>query len=254
MERVHTNSLSLAVVAILCLSGTACSRYFSTGQPIYQQHRIDSTITQDTAFMAYYAPYKQQLDTEMNRAIGYSTAPLTKPGSAPETLLGNFFADALLAEGRKHDPSIDFSLGTKGGLRTELPMGEITVGHIFELMPFENEMVILELSADSVHRLAGFIAATGGQPTAGLRMTIHDGLPGDIRIGGQPVDTSKTYRLLTYDYLANGGDNILGLNVPVKRTNLGQKVRDALIAYIQDHTRGGHPLTTQLDGRIKSGE
>ncbi|WP_257656905.1 5'-nucleotidase C-terminal domain-containing protein [Parapedobacter lycopersici] len=255
MKCTSANPLFLFGVALLSLLSTACSRYsLPAGSPAYTEHRIDGSIAPDTAFIAYYLPYKQQLDAEMNRVIGHSAVPLTKPGSVPETLLGNFFADALLTEGRKSDPGIDFSFGTKGGLRTELPKGGITVGHLFELMPFENELVILELSGKSVRQLAGFIAATGGQPVAGLRMVIHANTANDIRIGGTPLDDSKTYRLLTYDYLANGGDNIRGLEAPVKRVNLGQKVREALINYVQDCTREGKQLNTQLDGRIKLDE
>src|SRR5690606_26136729 len=205
MKRIKA-SVFFALLA-LCIATAACSRHFVRSEPVYQKFQIDSSLAPDTAFVTYYAPYKQQLDAEMDRVIGYSAVSLTKPGSAPETLLGNFFADALLAEVRKLDPDIDFCLGTKGGLRTELPKGEITIRHIFELMPFENELVTVDLSADAVRRLAGFIAASGGQPVAGLRMTIQDGKPLDIRIGGEPLEASGTYRLLTYDYLANGGDN-----------------------------------------------
>lgn len=251
MKRTHRHTpLFLCSVAILSIASAACSRYFTPGKPVYQQHEINASITPDAGVVAYYTPYKQQLDTEMDRVIGRSEALLTKPRSAPETLLGNFFADALLAEGRKLDPDIDFSFGTKGGLRTELPKGELTIRHLFELMPFENELVTLDLPADAVRQLAGFIAATDGQPVAGLRMAIHDGKPSDIRIGGEPLDTAKTYRLLTYDYLANGGDNIRGLDAPISRTNLGQLVREALIAHIEAHTREGKPVTTKLDGRI----
>lgn len=252
MKRIQA-SIFFALL-VLCIATAACSRHFVRSEPVYQKLQIDSSLPPDTAFVAYYAPYKQQLDAEMDRVIGHSAVHLTKPGSAPETLLGNFFADALLAEGRKSDPHIDFSFGTKGGLRTELPKGEITVGHLFELMPFENELVILELSAEHVKQLAEYIAGTQGQPVAGLKMVIRDGKARDIQIGGQPLDPSKTYRLLTYDYLANGGDNIRGLNHPVNRINLGQKVREALIAYIQQYTQDGKQLTTQLDGRITRDE
>src|SRR5690606_30523233 len=126
--------------------------------------------------------------------------------------------------------------------------------HLFELMPFENELVILELSAEHVKQLAEYIAGTQGQPVAGLKMVIRDGKARDIQLGGQPLDPPKTYRQLTYDYLANGGDNIRGLNHPVNRINLGQKVREALIAYIQQYTQDGKQLTTQLDGRITRDE
>jgi len=228
----------------------ACSRYFTPTKPQYTQYGISGEIPADSAYIKYYSPYQQQLEAEMNRVVGYTDVDLTKPSDAPETLLGNFFADALLAEGRKHYPNAEFSFGTKGGLRTELQQGNITVGLLFELMPFENELVVLELPGQSVQQLAQFIASTGGQPVAGIRMKTKDGKPVDIEIAGKPIDLSRTYTLVTYDYLANGGDNSRGLEKPSKRIDLGKKVREALIDYVSQQTKEGKNINTQLDGRI----
>lgn len=237
---------------LLLLSLAACRTAFLPVQQQHQQYQIDSNILPDTAFVNYYLPYKQQLEAEMNRVIGQSAVSLTKPGDVPETLLGNFFADALLAEGRKLYPDADFSFGTKGGLRIELQQGDITVGDIFELMPFENELVILELPASNVERLAQFVADTHGQPVSGLSLTIRNGKAEDIHIGGKPLDLNRTYHLLTYDYLANGGDNMRGLDNPLNRVDFKKKVRESLIDHITELTREGKKINTQLDGRITS--
>jgi len=236
----------LALVALLA----SCHRYFVPASHQYTQQQIDSTLTPDAAYVEYYQPYRQQLEAEMGRVVGHTDVALTKPGNAPETRLGNFFADALLTEGKKQYPDAEFSFGTKGGLRIELQKGDITVGNLFELMPFENEMVLLELSGESVQQLAEFIAATGGQPVSGLRMKIGDDKATDIMIAGKPLELSRTYKLITYDYLANGGDNSRGLNNPVSRITLGQKVREALITYVSEQTQAGKHINTQLDERI----
>ena len=237
-------------LVLIALNLIACSRHLVVTKQEYKQYKIDSGLPPDSAYIKYYQPYKQQLGAEMKRVIGHSDVQLTKPRSAPETLLGNFFADALLEEGRSLHPDIDFSFGTKGGLRTELPKGAITVGHLFELMPFENELVLLELSAERVQQLAQFIAGSEGQPIAGMRMAIRDGRAEDIRIGDEPLNPARTYKLVTYDYLANGGDNIRGLDHPVSRIDLGRKVREALLDYVEQLTQAGKHINTQLDGRI----
>lgn len=244
---------------LLCLTvglaNASCNRHFVLRKGgMYTRFPMDSTITDDPAFVRLYAPYKQQLDAGMNRVVGRTAVALTKPGNVPETLLGNFFADALLTEGRKLHPEAEFSFGTKGGLRTELMQGDITVGHLFELMPFENELVVLELSGASVLQLAQFAASTGGQPMAGMRLHIANGHAADIRIGGAPLDTARTYTLVTYDYLANGGDNSRGLENPVNRINLGKKVREALIDYVSGLSHDGQHINTKLDGRITTDE
>ena len=248
-QLIRLTTLQIILVSTL-LSMSACSKHLFPVKQEHHQYAINSDITPDSAYISYYLPYKQQLEATMNRVVGHADADLTKPASTPETLLGNFFAEALLAEGKKLYPEVDFSFGTKGGLRIELQKGDITVGHIFELMPFENELVVLELSGENVQQLAQFIASTGGQPVAGLRMNIHEGQAAAIEIAGQSLDKSKTYHLLTYDYLANGGDNLRGLDSPVNRINLQKKVREALIDYVSQHTHEGKHINTQLDGRI----
>ena len=250
--KYFTTKSSLALfIGVLSLGTTSCSRYFvPQGSATYTEIQIDSQLTEDPAYVKLYAPYKAQLEAEMNRVIGHADVALTKPANAPETLLGNFFTDALLAEGQKHDPAAELSFGTKGGLRIELQKGAITIGNLFELMPFENEMVLLELSSQDVQQLAQYIAASGGQPVSGLRMKIVDNKPSDITIAGKPLEDSRTYKLITYDYLANGGDNARGLGKPVSRVDLGQKVREALIDYVSEQEKAGKHINTQLDGRI----
>ncbi|SEK96013.1 5'-nucleotidase C-terminal domain-containing protein [Parapedobacter koreensis] len=237
---------------LVCMAWSiiACSKYLAPVKQQYIQYQVGDSVSADSAYIRYYLPYKQQLEAEMDRVIGHLDVNLTKGDNAPETLLGNFFADALLAEGRKSYPDAEFSFGTKGGLRIELQRGDITIGHLFELMPFENELVLLELSGQNVQQLAQFIASTGGQPISGIRMKIKDNQPVDVQIAGKPIDTSRTYKLLTYDYLANGGDNSRGLENPVNRINLGKKVRETLIDYVSQQTREGKHINTQLDGRI----
>ncbi len=244
-------------IGLVALAGTiawsGCARIFTpTPEPTYQQYQIDDAIEADSSIIAYYAPYKQQLEAEMNRVVGRTQVALTKPGNVPETLLGNFFTDALLEEGKRLEPRAQLSFGTKGGLRRELSEGDLTIGDLFELMPFENEMVVLELSAGHIERLAQFIAASNGQPVAGLTLAIRNGRPHDIRIEGAPVHPDSTYFLVTYDYLANGGDNLRGLDNPVSRQDLGKKVRESLIDYVARHTENNKTIHAQLEGRITS--
>ena len=173
-------------------------------------YRVDNSITEDTSIINYYLPFKQKLESEMNRVIGYSEKTLTRSRSLAETTAGNFFTDALLAIAKTKDPSTQIALATKFGLRADIQQGNVTVGNVFELMPFENTITILELSGKELATLTHFIAKTGGQPIAGMTMEIKDNLPSNVKIGNETLDVNKTYKLVTYDYLANGGDYIEG--------------------------------------------
>ncbi|KAA6439111.1 hypothetical protein FEM33_12560 [Dyadobacter flavalbus] len=227
----------------------SCHRSLTVSKSDYTQYAIDAQTGADSAFIKYYLPYKEKMQEEMDKVIGQTEQELTKP-AAPETLMGNFFADALLTEGLKKDPSIQFTLSTKGGLRTTFPKGNITVSHVFELMPFENEMVVLKLSGENVRKLIDFIVNKDGEPISGMRMKIRNKQAYDVTIGGQPFDVNRTYNLLTYDYLADGGDDLECLRNPLERHEINMKVRDALLENIADLTRQGKKINAQLDGRI----
>jgi len=229
----------------------SCQKHLTVSGSEYKQYGIDQQVGADSAIILYYQPYKDKMQAEMNRIVGQTEEALTKP-SDPETLMGNFFADAMLKEGLKKDPTIQFTLATKGGLRTTFPKGNITVSHVFELMPFENEMVVLKLSGPNVQQVIDFIAKKDGEPVAGIRMKIRDNKAYDVTIGGEPFDINKNYNLLTYDYLADGGDELECLHNPLERREINQKVREALFENISDLTRQGKKITAQLDGRIVS--
>lgn len=229
----------------------SCQKHLTVTKSEYKQYGIDQQVGADSAIIRYYQPFKDKMQAEMSRVVGRTEVALTKP-SEPETLLGNFFADAMLREGLKKDPSIQFVLATKGGLRTTFPKGNITVSHVFELMPFENELVVLKLSGENVQQVIDFIARKDGEPVAGIRMKLRDGKAYDVTIGGAPFDIQKTYNLLTYDYLADGGDDLECLRHPLERREINQRVREALFENISDLTRQGKNITAQLDGRIVS--
>ncbi|MCF2490673.1 5'-nucleotidase C-terminal domain-containing protein [Dyadobacter sp. CY347] len=234
-------------IAIASLS--SCQRHLAVTKNEYKQYGIDNQVVEDSSIVKYYLPYKAKMQAEMSKVIGQTEKALTKP-SDPETLMGNYFADAMLTEGLKKDPTIQFTLSTKGGLRTTFPEGNITVSNVFELMPFENEMVTLKLSGEKVQEVIDFIVKKDGEPISGMRMKIRNGVAYDVTIAGEPFDKTKTYNLLTYDYLADGGDDLECLRNPIERKEINKKVREALLDNINDLTRQGKKITAQLDGRI----
>lgn len=215
-----------------------------------KEYQINNRLSDDSAIVAVYLPYKRKMDMQMNQVLGSCSHELVKSND-PETTLGDFFSDAVLSESRKLDPQIDFALpSTKGGLRNHLPPGDIHLYNLFELMPFENEAVVLSLKGSDVQQLLTAIAEAGGEPVAGLRMQIKDKRPLNVYINNLPFDPAKTYHVLTSDYVAGGGDHINGLQHPLSQQVLGLKIRDALINYVKQQTAVHQIINTQTDGRI----
>lgn len=203
----------------------------------------------DSAYLNYLAPFKQQVDEQMNIVIG--KAAQTLRGHAPESLLSNLSADIYRKAATDFmNKTVDIAIVNMGGLRTIVPAGDITMRKVFELMPFENELVILYLKGDKIYNLCQYFASMGGEGVSGLRMTISNKKAEEIIINGIPLDMNKTYTLATNDYLAGGNDKMEVLTQHDKRLNTGIKVRTMLLHYIQNETSQGRIIDAQLDGRI----
>ncbi len=204
----------------------------------------------DSSYIAYLQPYKQQVDAKMKTVIGVATE--TMSAHKPESLLSNLSADIYRQAGSEYMKApVDIAIVNLGGLRTTIPAGDITVGKVFELMPFENELVILWLKGDKLNDLCQYFAGMGGEGVSGLRMTISNGKAINITISGEPLDPNKTYSIATNDYLAGGNDKMVQLAMYEKRTNTGIKIRDMFLDYIKNETAHSREITSKLDGRIK---
>jgi len=204
----------------------------------------------DSNYIAYLQPIKAKVDAQMNDIIGQAAE--TMKGHAPESLLSNFCADVYLQAATKYMHSdVDIAIVNLGGLRTEVPAGNITVRKVFELMPFENELVILWLNGDKLLELLQYFASMGGEGVAGLRMEIENEKAVNITVNNKPLDKNRLYSIATNDYLAGGNDKMEQLAHYEKRVNTGLKVRNILLHYIKEETKKGNKIQSKLDGRVK---
>ncbi len=213
----------------------------------------DTTNTEiDSSTYALILPYKIKVESAMSLVLVESNHALVR--ATPESTLGNFVADACMNQTLKvYYPSDgkqpDFAFFNNGGLRRSLPEGKITRGDVFELMPFENELVVLTMNGGVVKKIFNFIASKDGAPVSGVRFQIKDHAADNIQIHGELLDTMKTYKVLTSDYLANGGDSFEML-VGIPRENVNLKMRDALINDLTATGKEGKKLDVATDGRI----
>lgn len=207
---------------------------------------VDSTAATDSDMASLVAPYRDEMQEEVERVIAHAPEELRE--GRPEGRLGNLAADAMLHHARQlAEEPVDMALTNNGGLRVPLGPGDITVGAVYELMPFENRMVVLVLSGAEVETLAEqLVAQYGGEPIAGFSFAFDPDTDtvGNIRIGGTPVDPTARYRLVTSDYLADGGGPPILEGLP--REELPMLLRDAFIAYFESMGT----LTHEIEGRI----
>lgn len=209
--------------------------------------KIDSNLSSLESTEAFLQPYKESLDAEMNEVLVYSEKTMTKGN--PESELGNFVADLSLKIITEKFPEfkIDFCLLNNGGLRTSLPQGAITRGKIFELMPFDNELVMVTLTKDSLKTLMHYLNNIGGQPISG---NIKFNFSGKEIILEENIFPNKDVKILTTDYLANGGDNMSFFLNPIIFETTQLKLRDAIIEFCIEEHKKNNKISAKLDGRI----
>jgi len=208
----------------------------------------------DSQLIQLYLPYKKILEKDMERVISFSKNGMEK--SKPESELTNFLSDLLLEEAQKEasknnlniKPVVSFFNYT--GIRSSLPKGEITVGKIFELMPFENEMVFIQLSGEHLQQFYDIVAGNGGDSVGGVRFVISNNKAKNVLVDGESLVPDKKYWMVTNDFCANGGDNLEILTRRLELINSGKKIRDILISNLEEQQKKGEELVGNLDGRI----
>ena len=214
----------------------------------YLGYSVSPKIKADTALINLIQPYSVKVNSTMNDVIGFTPVTLTK--RLPESGLGNFMADCMreMAE-QKFGKKVDAAFINYGGIRSYIPKGDITVGKIYELMPFDNLIVLQEVKGSAFKLFLNRVAEKGGWPLSGMTMKIKDKKPEQILIAGKPIDENAIYIIANSDYIANGGDDCDMLKV-LPQINKGFLLRDALIQYIVQVTKQGKPIDWKVEGRV----
>lgn len=203
---------------------------------------------QHDAMEALIQPYKKEKDQCMSVVIGQSaeTMEVAKPVSS----LTNLIADILLVEARKHMPDTDMAITNIGGIRRALYKGNITVGDVYEILPFDNSLLILEYKGADLLLLADAIATKGGESISGMTLTINDGKAENVKINGKAIDPEKIYKVITTDYLSWGNDQLEPLANYINSTPLNMMMRDAMLNYVSEVSLNYEAVTAQTDNRI----
>ena len=239
-------------IVIVCMMLASCGSVKKIDHYETQQYKFNDSLNIALDSGAYYLinPYRDSLNKIMNEILAVADQPLEK--NQPEGLLGDFVADISLQQAQLHyqNSTIDFCVLNNGGLRASLPKGNITLKNIFELMPFENELTVLTITGSTANQLFNFIAAKNGMPVSHLQIKIKDQQAISVKVGNVDFDSTKIYRFVTSDYLANGGDNLEFLKTAINKEYINLKLRDAIVAYLKELTRNKKNISVALDKRI----
>ncbi|MDA3927568.1 MAG: 5'-nucleotidase [Prolixibacteraceae bacterium] len=246
----------LLIAGFLVLFFISCSSLTETTSYDYKNHSISviSDSISDDEFMAILEPYRDLVESKMSEVIATTSESMLS--YRPESPLSNFLSDMILEFAKdycisnKLDVIPDIALFNHGGIRSSLPKGEIKIQNAYEIMPFENEIVLVLLSGEQVIDLANYIATRGGEGVAGISFGITQNRAEDIKIHGLRVDVNKNYWLVSSDYIVNGGDGMKVLTWAEKRIDTGELMRDVIISYLKMKNAKGEILQASTDGRI----
>jgi len=246
MRRIRLLTIVINVALPLVIFMEACMKPHLVGFGSGQYLSVSGDGAADSETEALIKPYRDSLNTVMQEVLCYSEAPALR--ELPEGSLGNLITDLLRNEGfRQSKIPVDICFMNQGGLRIDWPKGAITRSMVFEVMPFENKLQLVEMDSLQLEGLLSLIAQRGGAPVSGVKMLIKDG---KLQHWEVPyAKNKKTFTLLTTDYLLNGGDSY---KISFGNTLWnGPKVRDAIEQGIKLVRTAGETLKPQKDGRIE---
>ncbi|MES2589629.1 MAG: 5'-nucleotidase C-terminal domain-containing protein [Bacteroidota bacterium] len=190
----------------------------------YQSNIVDSIVQ----------PYKVVLDKEMNELLG--SAEVDFIPARPNSNLGNLLADAMLERG-KTLVTQTFNSTSKsnivcilnfGGMRSTLNKGNLTLGDVFKVLPFDNQLVVVKMKASSMSLIQKWLKESNGHPIAGFSLNGNDVLNAE-----KQTFQNEDFWIVTSDYLLNGGDkaDFFSEKIEVNFTNL--LLRDVFIEYLK---------------------
>lgn len=244
-------AISLLIgVALMCTS-CGSSHYGVTSIKVSRTSMNDRfEEVKDPEAVALIAPFKAQLEGTMNSVIGQAAVSMDR--SRPEDLLGNLIADVLRQAATRVLPQpAEVGLMNIGGIRNVLSEGDITVGNVFEILPFENALCVVRIKGSQLKKLFAQVAGRGGEAISGARIEISKGELLKAEVGGQPIDDNRIYTLATIDYLAEGNDGLTALReVESKQEPENSVLRDVFMDYVKQCTAKGEKLTSKVEGRV----
>jgi 2',3'-cyclic-nucleotide 2'-phosphodiesterase (5'-nucleotidase family) len=242
------------VIFVTLLSLCACKESSTQLSKISgEQIPISDTINAADSIDLFVAPYRNRINEVLDSTLAYAPKQITKNDGEYNTSAGNLMADIMLSEANpifkaRTGQEIDFVVSNHGGIRSIISEGNVSARTAYEVMPFENSIVIVALKGKDVRDLVSFlINAKNPHPVAGIQIILNKNETlKNVNINGLPFDENRTYNVATSNYLADGGSNMGFFKDGLKTINLNYFIRNAMI----DYFKKVDTLTAKVDDRF----
>ncbi|WP_411892222.1 bifunctional metallophosphatase/5'-nucleotidase [Yoonia sp. SDW83-1] len=219
---------------------------------------LDASVAEDEAAVARVAELAGPIEEMKNRVVADTAEPIEGDRSvcrAMECPMGNLVADAMLD--RVKDQGVQIAIQNGGGLRASIDAGEVTMGEVLTVLPFQNTLSTFEVTGEAIvaalengvsqieegagrfPQVAGMTFAVDAAAEPGSRIS-------DVMVGGEPIDLAATYGVVSNNYVRNGGDGYVMFEGAANAYDFGPDLADVTAEYIAANA----PYTPYTDGRI----
>ena len=217
-----------------------------------KQLKIVNEVKQDSSIIQLFTPYKKKMTNEITKSLSFSPKILERTDGNLQSTLGNLVADLSYEKANelfknKTGKTVDFSMSNYGGIRAAIMKGDVTVSNAFELMPFDNTIVVVELNYDKIKALFNyFVAKKRAHPLSkNIQLTIKNDSY-NVLINGKAIKKDRTYFVATSNYLQKGGDGMIFFSEPESLFDSNFLIRDAIVDYFESKDT----LSANLDNRV----
>lgn len=201
---------------------------------------INKDLSEDAAITKFIAPYKEHLNNTLDSTLAYNPKDMVKSDGDLNTAVGNLMADIVMEQTNpvfknRTGETIDMVLLNYGGIRSGLNKGNVTTRSAYSLMPFENEIVVTELTGTKIKEMLNYLEkAKTAHPVSGIQIIMNqDYKVKKALINGEEIKENKNYYVATSGYLQEGGDNMNFFKDPVNLYKINYKIRNAMIDYFK---------------------
>ncbi|WP_120200407.1 5'-nucleotidase C-terminal domain-containing protein [Ichthyenterobacterium magnum] len=230
------------LIVILCIAFlSSCKQDMYLHKVEGKQINISDSIKQSTEIEAFIKPYREHVNNNLDSILAYAVDTYSKTDGEYNTAIGNMMADAVYQESNpifksRTGKDIDMVLLNHGGIRAIISKGNISKRTAYEVMPFDNSVVVVELKGQQVKELVNYLVkAKRAHPISKLKITLDkDTLLQSAFVNDKPIDVNKTYFVATNDYLYNGGDRMNFFKTNDSLYVLDYKIRNVLIDYFSE--------------------
>lgn len=220
---------------------SSCNTEVSLDKIEAKRIEVNGSISSKEDIEAFISPYRKHVDSSLNAPISYSKEFYSKKNGELNTAIGNMMADAVMKQGgpvfeSRTGKTLDFVLLNHGGIRSAISKGVITKRTAYEVMPFENEVVVVGMLGKKVEDLLNYLKYSKRAHPISKELELildKDYNISSATIRNKSIDPETTYYVATSDYLYNGGDRMSFFQPNELFVELDYKIRNILIDYFE---------------------